>query len=176
MRTTRPVVALTLALAALATACGSSPKKSAKSPDPGMSAEVEHKTEPAEPDSVTIAPELKSMCKIDDGVAAKFGYDSASLIGKSSGLDKLADCMTTGALKGKRVKLVGRADPRGMEQYNMVLGAARADAVRRYLSGHGVGENAMTVTSRGELDSTGTDESGWANDRRVDVELAQAQK
>jgi hypothetical protein len=30
----------------------------------------------------------------------------------------------------------------------------------------------MRATSRGELDATGTDETGWAQDRRVDIDLA----
>jgi hypothetical protein len=29
----------------------------------------------------------------------------------------------------------------------------------------------MLGTSRGEMDATGTNEAGWAHDRRVDVEL-----
>jgi len=29
----------------------------------------------------------------------------------------------------------------------------------------------MSTTSRGEMDATGTNEPGWALDRRVDIEL-----
>jgi peptidoglycan-associated lipoprotein len=31
----------------------------------------------------------------------------------------------------------------------------------------------IAATSRGELDASGTDEDGWARDRRVDLLLAQ---
>jgi hypothetical protein len=31
----------------------------------------------------------------------------------------------------------------------------------------------MAVTTRGAIDATGTDEAGWKNDRRVDIQLAQ---
>jgi peptidoglycan-associated lipoprotein len=53
-----------------------------------------------------------------------------------------------------------------------VLGTHRADAVRDYLLHLGVGETAISHTSRGELDAEGTDEDGWRRDRRVDVNLA----
>jgi hypothetical protein len=46
--------------------------------------------------------------------------------------------MTTGPLTGKSVELVGRADPRAEAEYNMNLGATRADAVKHYLAQLGV--------------------------------------
>jgi peptidoglycan-associated lipoprotein len=53
----------------------------------------------------------------------------------------------------------------------MTLGGSRAEAVQRYLVDLGVGKDRMRATSRGEMDATGTDEHGWAQDRRVDIEL-----
>jgi len=172
MRLTTSSLVLAAALAALGVACGGS-KKQAKTAEAPIASETDKKATPTA-DGVSISPELKKICKIEDTSIPRFGYDSATLDpGTVTTLQKLAECLTTGPLKGKRVKLVGRADPRGPEQYNMVLGAARADQVRRYLSDRGVGDAAMTITSRGELDATGVDESGWSFDRRVDVELAQ---
>ena len=86
-------------------------------------------------------------------------------------LDQLATCMTTGALKGKAVSLIGRADPRGTEEYNMGLGSRRASSVSSYLEHLGVGQPQLAVTTRGALDASGTDEAGWQKDRRVDVQL-----
>jgi peptidoglycan-associated lipoprotein len=77
----------------------------------------------------------------------------------------------TGALKGKAVSLVGRADPRGTEEYNLGLGSRRASSVSTYLERLGVGQPQLAVTTRGALDATGTDESGWQKDRRVDIML-----
>jgi hypothetical protein len=34
----------------------------------------------------------------------------------------------------------------------------------------GADPSRMKVVAKGELDATGTDESGWAKDRRVDVQ------
>ena len=103
-----------------------------------------------------------------------FEYDSAALVEEDRLLlSQVAKCLTEGALRGRNVTLVGRTDQRGEPEYNMTLGGSRADTVRRYMVDLGVGRERMMATSRGEMDATGTNEPGWANDRRVDVELVQ---
>jgi len=87
-------------------------------------------------------------------------------------LDQLATCLMTGALKGKSVLMIGRADPRGTEEYNLGLGSRRSHSVSQYLVRLGVAQTQLEVTTRGALDATGTDEAGWKKDRRVDVQLA----
>ena len=82
-------------------------------------------------------------------------------------------CFTSGPLKGRILKVVGHADPRGETEYNFVLGNSRADAVGGFLRSKGMDNAKVATTSRGELDATGTDESGWARDRRVDLLLGQ---
>jgi peptidoglycan-associated lipoprotein len=123
---------------------------------------------------VAMSDELRRTCGIEDtGDAPKFGFDSALLSPTDrSELDQLAKCMTTGPLAGKSVELVGRADPRGETEYNMNLGATRADAVKHYLAQLGVTGSRLTTTSRGALDAQGHDEATWAVDRRVDLRLA----
>jgi peptidoglycan-associated lipoprotein len=86
-------------------------------------------------------------------------------------LQKIAKCMTEGALKGRSVSLTGRADQRGETEYNMALGERRASAAQRYLSSLGVKSDRLQSTSRGELDATGTDESSMQEDRRCDIDL-----
>ncbi len=54
----------------------------------------------------------------------------------------------------------------------MVLGGRRADNVKNFLVSVGLPNPQVMTTSRGEMDATGTDEAGWAKDRRVDVVLA----
>jgi peptidoglycan-associated lipoprotein len=66
--------------------------------------------------------------------------------------------------------LVGRADPRGTTEYNMALSDRRAQSVRDYLTRSGIAGNRLSVVPRGSLDATGTNETGWAKDRRVDSE------
>lgn len=125
--------------------------------------------------NVNVSDDLVALCKIqfgDSGRAPKFDYDEATLLPEDRDvLEQVARCVTTGPLKGRKLALVGRADPRGEVEYNMVLGDHRADSVRDYLAKLGVSMNRMDQTSRGELDAQGGDEDGWRRDRRVDVNL-----
>ena len=88
-------------------------------------------------------------------------------------LEQVATCFMTGPLKGRLLKLVGHADPRGGSDYNVTLGQSRADSVGQYLIGKGMDKAKTESTSRGAMDATGTDEPSWARDRRVDVMLGQ---
>jgi peptidoglycan-associated lipoprotein len=70
----------------------------------------------------------------------------------------------------RSVDLVGRADPRGTTEYNMALSDRRSQAVRDYLQRLGIETRRLNKIPRGALDATGTEESGWAKDRRVDFD------
>lgn len=122
--------------------------------------------------NVSISDEILRACNIPDA-DAYFAFDSSHLTAfDGAPLKALATCFESGPLAGRRMRLVGHADPRGAPDYNMTLGQSRADAVETYLSEQGLGPKAMTTTSRGAMDATGTDDTGWAHDRRVDVLLA----
>ena len=71
-------------------------------------------------------------------------------------------------IRGHVTRLVGHADVRGTEEYNFALGTARAESVAQYLKMLGISK--PEVVSRGKLDSTGADEVGWREDRRVDLQ------
>lgn len=104
---------------------------------------------------------------------AHFEFDSAAIRDQpAEALRTVARCFTDGPLKGRRIKLVGRADPRGTETYNLALGQDRAASVARFLEGAGVTQANVSTMSRGEMDASGVDEQGWARDRRVDIVLA----
>jgi peptidoglycan-associated lipoprotein len=125
--------------------------------------------------NLKLSDEIARACTIefnDVEQAPKFDFDKATLLYQDRAvLDQLASCVTTGALKGKALKLVGHADPRGEAEYNMALGDQRAGSATRYLLSHGVDKAKIAETSRGELDATGTDATGWEKDRRVDIVL-----
>src|SRR5258706_13763146 len=75
---------------------------------------------------IRISEEIRTKCGISDE-EAYFAFDSAVLReGDKVPLDKVAVCFTTGPLKGRTVRLVGHADPRGPNQYNQDLGHSRA--------------------------------------------------
>ena len=104
--------------------------------------------------------------------ALHFDYDSHDLPPDAKQvLQRLAGCVSTGSLKGAKVLLTGHCDPRGEYEFNMVLGAERAEGVKTQLAELGVPAAHVTTSSRGKLDATGTDDSSWAQDRRVDVEI-----
>jgi peptidoglycan-associated lipoprotein len=128
--------------------------------------------------NLALSGDIVQLCGIkvtaNATAAPSFDYNKEELHPEDRQvLDQLATCLMTGALKGKAVSLVGRADPRGTEEYNLGLGSRRAASVSSYLERLGVGKPQLGVTTRGALDATGTDEAGWQKDRRVDITLAQ---
>jgi len=82
----------------------------------------------------------------------------------TAAIDHDADCLKKNP---GPVTLTGRSDPRGTEEYNLALSDRRAQAVRDRLQRTGAASSVRLVP-KGELEATGTDESGWAKDRRVD--------
>ncbi len=174
-----------LAFALAASGCGGD-KFPVKAPDTSSqgttttpSATAATNNLPAQaPDSPTasavhISDEILKACGIK-AADAYFAFDSSRLDSTSTGpLDQVATCFISGPLKGRTIKLVGHADPRGTSEYNMTLGQKRADEVSGYLGGKGLDKGKRESSTRGALDATGTDEPTWARDRRVDVLLGQ---
>ncbi|HEV8549502.1 MAG TPA: OmpA family protein [Polyangiaceae bacterium] len=160
---------------ALVAACGSDPPpppKAPPAPAPVAAAPLPEKPGDVPTRSnIAISDDIKKACGITDS-DAYFAYDSANVRPQDQAiLHKLAACFSTGPLKGHTMRLVGHADPRGDEEYNMVLAGRRADNVKMAINGAGLDNSRMATTSRGELDATGTDEAGWEKDRRVDIML-----
>jgi peptidoglycan-associated lipoprotein len=121
--------------------------------------------------SVHIDDRLIAAC--GDIPLAHFAFDSARIQAEAvRSLDALSRCFVSGKLAGRSMKLIGHTDPRGETEYNLGLGQRRAGSVSSYLGAHGVASQHMATSSRGELDATGSDEGGWARDRKVDVLLA----
>jgi peptidoglycan-associated lipoprotein len=132
----------------------------------------------ARPDTVTatsgsIHVDDKIIKACGDLPAAHFAFDSAKIqLDAAAVLDAIAVCFVTGPLKGRSMKLIGHADPRGEHEYNFALGQKRAGSVGTYLSSKGLEASRIQTSSKGDTDATGTDEAGWARDRKVDVLLA----
>lgn len=124
------------------------------------------------PSSVRISDEIVRLCGIKAN-DAYFAFDSAALRKDDIHvLDQVATCFATGPLKGRTLRVVGHTDPRGPAEYNITLGQSRADAVAGYVSGKGLDKAKVQSSSRGAMDAEGTNEAGWAKDRRVDLVLA----
>jgi peptidoglycan-associated lipoprotein len=163
------------------TACGDNPPPKTASDaktGPTTAAPSTSRLPDKAPDSPTasavrISDEIVKACGIKQA-DAYFAFDSANVRpDDASVLDQVVTCFTSGPLKGRTIKLVGHADPRGGSDYNMTLGQSRADSVAGYMLGKGMDKAKTESTSRGAMDATGSDEPSWARDRRVDLMLGQ---
>ena len=68
-----------------------------------------------------------------------------------------------------RVRIEGNADERGTREYNLALGARRANAVREFLVGQGVSGSRIETLSYGKekpIDG-GSSEDAWAKNRNA---------
>lgn len=123
--------------------------------------------------NLNISDEIRKACGLTDSEAF-FAFDSAHVRPQDEAiLKKLATCFSTGALKGREMRLIGHADPRGSADYNLALGGKRADNVKSVIAKQGLDAGKIATTSRGAMDATGADEASWAKDRRVDVAAGQ---
>lgn len=145
-------------------------------PTPAEQPPVEQAGVAEDPDFYTVQmmvhPTIASACQV---VAAKafFPYDSAKLSwGDRQVVEQVSTCLTTGALKDARIRLVGRSDPRGPADYNQKLGRSRADAVADALAKEGINRDRIEVVSRGERGTAAADSRfAYALARRVDMQL-----
>ena len=96
-----------------------------------------------------------------------FAFDSSNLEASARDLiAKNAQCVREKSMTG--VRITGHTDPRGTEEYNLALGDRRARSVEQYMTSLGVERGKITSTSVGEELARGEEESGWAQDRKVE--------
>jgi peptidoglycan-associated lipoprotein len=103
-----------------------------------------------------------------------FDYDKADLSSDAQAtLAKKADWLKA---KGEyKLKIEGHCDERGSTEYNMALGARRAEAAAKFISAAGVTSDRLTTVSYGEEKpvATGSDEAAWSQNRRDEFVLIQ---
>jgi len=110
-----------------------------------------------------VTPSGPNPCGID---AVYFSFDSPKIEDDAkSKLDQIATCLVE---QGRLVYLEAHADPRGTEEYNILLTDRRGQTVKQYLTTKGVGAEKMQVVSKGNLEAIGSNEQEWAEDRRVE--------
>jgi peptidoglycan-associated lipoprotein len=173
-----------LALAALA-ACAAQPKNLQPSSE---ITDASRATPPAE----TRTEAIKAECSADadcgpgqgcssgkcvaaarcDLLRVSFAFDSAVLDERA--MQSLRDDASCLKQKHAAALLVeGHCDERGTTDYNIALGAKRAEAVKRYLADLGVGGKIETVSFGKELPAVqGTGEAVWAKNRRAELKAA----
>ena len=114
---------------------------------------------------------VPAECQDTGGFTIRFGFDQSTLTADSqSSLQKLADCLKRAP--AKKVLVSGHADERGTTQYNIALGARRAEAARKYLSDLGSGAKLDTVSFGKEKPlCTESNEECWARNRRDEFQV-----
>ena len=98
-----------------------------------------------------------------------FETDSSELTPQSRAtLDKQAQWLTTYSQYGQ-FTVEGHADERGTREYNIALGARRAQTVRDYLASRGIQPNRMRTISYGKERPVAVcdDISCWSQNRRA---------
>ena len=75
---------------------------------------------------------------------------------------------------GLQMLIVGHADERGSDEYNMALGMRRALSAKKWLTDRGVAPNRIAVRSMGEEDpvDSRSNEEAWAQNRRDEFTVA----
>lgn len=105
-------------------------------------------------------------------VRVSFAFDSAQLDPEAMRvLRDNARCIAE--RRAASLLVEGHCDERGTAQYNVALGARRAETVRRYLADLGVTAKLDTVSFGKELPlAPGSGDSAWAQNRRAELRLA----
>jgi peptidoglycan-associated lipoprotein len=165
---------LTLAAAAALSlaACGHSPKPSYPTtqvaptpPAPTPQRPVEHMAPPAAVSEAPLPGSEKDFV-VNIGDRVYFDFDMYSI---RSDAAPLLDAQATWLKRypAVQVRIEGNADERGTQEYNLALGARRANAVREYLVAHGVAASRITTVSYGKEKpiDPGTGEQAEAHNR-----------
>jgi peptidoglycan-associated lipoprotein len=115
------------------------------------------------------APGSQQDFVVNVGDRVFFETDSSELSAQSRAtLDKQAQWLNTYSQYGQ-FTIEGHADERGTREYNIALGARRAQAVRDYLISRGVAANRMRTISYGKERPVALcdDISCWSQNRRA---------
>lgn len=116
------------------------------------------------------AGQVPPECADPSAFTVRFGFDQATLSSDAQGsLQKLAECLKRAP--ARKVVVAGHADERGTTQYNIALGARRAEAARRYLSDLGAAQ--LDSVSFGEEKPTcdQATEDCWSRNRRAEFQV-----
>lgn len=164
-RTALRLVLITSAAAAMA-ACASRPKPSlpaAPPPPPPPAAEA---APPPAPVGETVLPGSERDFVVNAGDRVYFDFDKYEVrVDAQPILDAQSAWLKRYPVV--QVRIEGNCDERGTREYNIALGARRANAIRDYLIAHGVTSDRITTVSYGKEKpiDTGTGEEAWAHNR-----------
>jgi peptidoglycan-associated lipoprotein len=157
-------ISTVLKLAAVASAlvlagCTDKPKAMDTAPPPGNSM--------TSSTTSSIIPGSAEDLKVNVGDTVHFDYDQYAVTDEGRGiLQRQAAWLAK--YPSVRLTIEGNCDERGTREYNLALGARRANAVKEYLVSLGVSSGRLDTISYGKERPicTESDESCWAQNRR----------
>jgi peptidoglycan-associated lipoprotein len=160
-----------LAAASLA-ACASRPKPAGPAaPQPQPTQPTPPAQQPQVPQSpVSQGPLPGTVQDFVINIGERIYFDTDSYEVRSDAQPTLsAQAQWLNRYPAVRVRIEGNADERGTREYNLALGARRANAVREFLVGQGVSGSRIESLSYGKerpIDP-GTSEDAWAKNRNA---------
>ncbi len=74
---------------------------------------------------------------------------------------------------GRKIRIIGHTDSQGSDEFNLELSRKRSEAVRTYLTSHGIDSNGVVSEGAGEDQPVADNNTpeGRANNRRVEIVL-----
>ena len=171
--THRPVLRLAIAglSAAALAACASHEKPAPYAPPPPAPpppAAAPAPVPPPGPVGSRIVPGSAQDFVVNVGDRVYFDLNQFSIRGDAQPV-LAAQASWLNRYPAVQVRIEGNCDERGTREYNLALGARRANSVREFLTAHGVAAGRITTISYGKerpIDP-GTGEEAWAHDRNA---------
>jgi outer membrane protein OmpA-like peptidoglycan-associated protein len=127
---------------------------------------TEASAQPRETTRVAVEDSITRACDIEAS-RTYFELDPVALSTHDEALERVADCLANGKLKGRRVRLIGYSALQATGQYTKE-GKKRADSVASFLEERGVEAAKIIETER---DQAAAGRSPYSYERRVDVDL-----
>jgi len=167
------VAALVLTAASMSAACSHhAPPATAPAPQQQAAA-------PTPPPAPAPTPAPAPVAKVDDsGIRSTlaqmtfFAFDRSELTDQDQ-TTLAAKVPILAANPTVAIRVAGNCDDRGSDEYNLALGQRRAEAAKRYLTGHGIATTRVTTISYGKERpiSAGDNEASWAQNRNDQFEV-----
>ena len=160
-------LSLVAAAAISVTACASRPKPApAPEPTPAPAPAPAPEAAPAPPPTSSVIPGSIQDFTVNVGDRVYFDLDSYEV--RPEAFPRLdAQAQWLQRYPGVTVRIEGNADERGTREYNLALGARRANSVREYLVSRGVSPARISTVSFGKerpIDP-GTSEDAYQRNR-----------
>lgn len=175
MRNPSLICFASLAAAALLAGCASRPQPVAETapPPPAPAAPMaEAPPSPPPPTPVEAVAGLQERFAAEAGERVHFELDSYRLSQQAQAtLDRQAAWLI--ANPSVSILVAGNCDDRGTREYNIALGARRAQAAADHLAGRGVPAGRLRTISYGKerpIDP-GADEQAWARNRNAHTQV-----